>query len=248
MDAERASADRSVSLVVPTFREVENIAALVDRVKAVARAHRLNVQMIVVDDRSDDGTVELVRKLADRDWLEILVRDGERSLSLSVLDGFRRARYDTLVVMDADLSHPPEAIPLLLEALHEPDVDFVVGSRFVPDGSIDPRWTMARRLYSYAARLLVRGLTSLRDPTSGFFALRRRCLSSADALTPIGYKIGLELLIKCRCRTVREVPIHFSERFRGTTKLGARQCLQYLRHILRLYVYRVKTRMKSSAE
>ncbi len=113
----------------------------------------------------------------------------------------------------------------------------MLGSRYIAGGSTDKRWTIRRRLNSKVARLLARLLTSVKDPTSGFFALRRATFLSADELTPIGYKIGLELLVKCRCNHVREVPIHFSERLLGTTKLGLRERIQYLRQICRLMLY-----------
>ena len=229
---------RSLSLIVPTLREAENIPVLAEREAAVARAHELDVEMLIVDDRSDDGTPDAVARLADRPWVRVIVRDGPRSLSWAVVDGMRQATYDRLVVMDADLSHPPEAIPALVSALDDPEIDFVVGSRYVPGGTIDPRWTLFRRINSLAARLMARPLVPVRDATSGFFALRRAQFRAAGPLKPVGYKIGLELLVKCHCRNVLEVPIHFSERHRGTTKFGLRQRLEYLEHLRRLWVYR----------
>lgn len=226
---------------MPTYREAENIPVLISRVKAVARAHRLEVELLVVDDRSDDGTAEAVRR-AGEDWVTLVVREGARSLSLAVLEGLRRAKHEILLVMDADLSHPPEAIPRLLDALNEPGADFVLGSRYAPGGTTDPRWGAGRRLNSLLARLLARPLMPARDPTSGFLALRRERFLAARELRPVGYKIGLELFVKCDCRTVREVPIHFSERLHGTTKLRVRQRLEYLEHLRRLWGYRLRRR------
>ena len=246
MTAARQGTARSVSIIVPTYREVENVSVLIDRVKSVASAHGWDIEMLIVDDRSDDGTASVVEALGEGDWLRVIIRDGERSLSWAVIEGLRRATHDTLVVMDADLSHPPEAIPRLVEALREPGVDFVFGSRFVRGGATDPGWTAARRLNSLVARLLARPLISLRDPTSGFFALSRARFLAADELAPIGYKIGLELLVKCGCRNIREVPIRFSVRLNGKTKLGLTQRLQYIEHLRRLWAYRVRKRIASA--
>ena len=233
---------RGVSLVVPTYREAQNMGVLVGRVKEVARARRLDLEMLIVDDRSDDGTVDVLGALGEGEWLKIIVRDGERSLSAAVVEGLRRSTREILVVMDADLSHPPEAIPLLIDALDEPGVDFAIGSRYVAGGMTDPDWSLSRRLNSLVARLLVMPLVSVQDPTSGFFALRRERFRALKDLNPIGYKIGLELLIKGRCRNIREVPIRFSERLHGTTKLGWRQRLQYLEHLRRLWMHQLRAR------
>ena len=150
----------------------------------------------------------------------------------------RLARHDVLVVMDADLSHPPEAIPRLLETLARPGVDFVLGSRYVEGASIDQNWGMLRRLNSLVARWLARLVTNVRDPSSGFFALRRHTFLAGDEFDPIGYKIGLELMVKCHCIGVREVPIDFARRLHGTSKLDLRERIDYLRHIKRLVGFR----------
>lgn len=229
---------RSVSVIVPTYREAENIAELVGRLRVVAAQHGLEIELLIVDDNSDDGIAEIVSGLGVDGWVRLVVRDARRSLSGAVVTGLGLARHETLVVMDADLSHPPEAIPRLLETLAQPGVDFVFGSRYVAGGTIDERWTLVRRVNSLVARWLARPLVPVRDPTSGFFALRREQFLGADELSPIGYKIGLELVVKCRCTGVREVPIHFSERRRGMSKLDLRERLRYLQHLKRLMSYR----------
>jgi len=229
---------RSVSVIVPTFREAQNIPVLVERLRAVARQHELEIEMLIMDDRSDDDIAEVTAALEVDGWVKLVVRDGERSLSCAVVDGLRLASHEVLVVMDADLSHPPEAIPRPLDTLAQPGVDFVFGSRYVEGASIDENWGFLRRLNSLVARWLARPLTSVRDPTSGFFALRRQTFLTADNLDPIGYKIGLELMVKCRSIGVREVPIHFARRLHGTSKLDLRERAHYLRHIKRLMDFR----------
>lgn len=248
-DADPAAANApttSVSVIVPTYREAANVATLVRRVKTVAEANLLQIEMLIVDDRSDDGIVEAVRALGEDSWLLLVTRAGPRSLSGAVLEGFRRARCERCVVMDGDLSHPPEAIPQMLAALDDPGVDFVFGSRYIAGGTTDAAWPLTRRVNSFLGRVMARPLgIDARDPTSGFFAVRRsRVLAAAD-LNPIGYKVALEILVKCHCRNIREVPIHFRNRLYGKTKLGLRQQLEYLEHLRRLWQYQRRTRAAS---
>lgn len=231
-----------VSVVVPTYREADNVLELVGGIERVAALHRLDIELIIVDDGSDDGTAAKVEGLGERGWIRLLRRTGKRSLSRSVLDGLRSARGGVLVVMDADLSHPPDALPALVEAVRTGGSDFAVGSRFVAGASIDARWSGIRRANSLAARLLARPLVDVADPTSGFFALRRERFEKASGLDPIGYKIGLELMVRCGCRTISEIPIRFRDRTRGATKLGWRQRLEYFEHLRRLAAYRWKVR------
>ena len=230
----------SVSVVVPTYREAENIPVLVRRIKTMAEEHGLNVEMLIVDDGSGDGTREVVGALGEDHWAKLVVREGKRSLSQAVVDGLQMVQNELLLVMDADLSHPPEMIPRLLEELADPDVDFVFGSRYVEGGTIDEGWTFFRRVNSLVARLLARPLTPVRDPMSGFFALRRATFLAADELNPMGFKIGLELIVKCHCKNVREVPIHFNPRLYGASNLGVRERIQYLQQLKRLMVYRLR--------
>jgi dolichol-phosphate mannosyltransferase len=229
----------SISLVVPTFREVENIPHLVARVEALRNACGLDLELLLVDDDSRDGTEDLLRSL-DLPWVQLVVRKTDRGLSQAVLDGLRRSAGDILIVMDADLSHPPEKIPEMLVAL-EHGADFVVGSRFVKGGSTDDDWGLFRWLNSRVATLLALPLTSLEDPMSGFFALRRETFEAGRDFNPVGYKIGLELIVKCRCARLAEIPIHFRDRRLGKSKLSLKEQLRYLKHIRRLYDYRFGT-------
>lgn len=228
---------RGVSVVVPTFQEAGNIAPLVRRVQGALASRGDDWELIFVDDDSRDGSEEIVADLARRAPVRMEVRrDPPRDLSLSVVHGMRNARYDRLVVMDADLSHPPERIGALLAAL-DGDCDFVVGSRYVPGGEIDADWGAWRRLNSRIATLLALPLVRCSDPMSGFFATDRRLLPNLDQLKPIGYKIGLELMVRGRLQ-VKEVPIGFTDRDRGESKMNLRQQLNYLHHLNRLYRYR----------
>lgn len=225
-----------VSVVVPTYREAPNLRILVPRVSSALGATGRTFEIIIADDDSRDGTDTAVAEMASVHPVRLIVRTERRDLSLAVLDGFRAARGSTLVVMDADLSHPPEKIPDLLDALDQPGVDFVIGSRFVAGGGTTSDWGGGRRVNSGVATLLARPLAhGIADPMSGFFALRRSTLERADQLDPIGYKIGLELICRCRCERVVEVPITFPNRKIGTSKLNFEQQRRYLVHLNRLY-------------
>ena len=228
---------RGVSVVVPTYKEAENVAPLVRRLQEALASEDVDWELLFVDDDSRDGSDVIVAELARHAPVRMEVRrDPPRDLSLSVIHGMRAARYDRLVVMDADLSHPPERIGALLAAL-DGDCDFAVGSRYVAGGGIDAGWGLLRRLNSRIATVLALPLVRCSDPMSGFFATDRRWLPDLDRLRPIGYKIGLELMVRGRLR-VREVPIGFSDRDRGKSKMSARQQLNYLRHLHRLYTHR----------
>ena len=227
-----------ISIVVPTFREAKNIAELLRRIDATLRHDGLPYEVIVVDDNSNDGIQEVCQGLQSQFPVTLIVRTNERGLSSAVVTGLKAAKGETLVVMDADLSHPPEAIPELAAALENSQNDFVIGSRYVKGGSTEEGWGLFRYVNSKLATWLAMPLTSVNDPMAGFFALRRETFESADQLNAIGYKIGLELLVKCNCRGVVEVPIHFANRKHGESKLSFREQINYLRHLRRLYAYR----------
>jgi dolichol-phosphate mannosyltransferase len=225
-----------VSLIVPTLNEAENLPLLVPRV-AAAMAGR-EYEIIVVDDNSGDDTRAVCARLAVQYPLTLRVRERPKDgLSGAVLTGFGLARGDVLVVMDADLQHPPETLPALVGPLEKGEADFVLGSRHAPGGTVGERWGVLRRINSRVATFLARPFTGpgVTDPMSGFFALKRTTFERAERLTPLGYKIGLELMSKCRVERVREVPIHFGTRAHGRSKLTVAQQFRYLEHLSRLY-------------
>ncbi|MCH2136960.1 MAG: glycosyltransferase family 2 protein [Phycisphaerales bacterium] len=218
-----------ISVIVPTYEEAGNIAELVQRIDASLDVEH---EIILVDDDSQDGTPEVVEGLGLA-HVRLLVRKDERGLSGAVLRGLAEARGQTLVVMDADLSHPPEAIVQMQAAISD-GADFVVGSRYVPGGSTEDGWGFLRWVNSMVATVIARPFTTVRDPMSGFFAMPRSVWTDATDLDPVGYKIALELMVKCGCTDVREVPIHFSTRRHGESKLSLRVQLEFLLHIVKL--------------
>ena len=230
-----------ISIVVPTYKEAENIPHLLERVDRVRREHDLELEVIFADDNSCDGSVEAV-EASGFDWARILVRTENRGLSPAVLDGFRAARFPVLVCMDCDLSHPPEKIPQMILSLNSGQ-QFVIGSRYVPGASTDDDWGFLRWLNSLIATLLARPLTQIRDPMSGFFAMRKSDFDNARDLNPVGYKIALELIVKCGFANVGEVPIHFTDRIHGESKLTLKEQLKYIQHLRRLYLHRFANAM-----
>jgi len=231
-----ARARPRVTIIVPTYKEVQSLPHLIDRVAKVRDAAGLDIDMLIMDDDSRDGSAEMLAARPEK-WVQIVVRTTDRGLSQAVLDGARRGQGDYLVCMDADLSHPPEVLPAMLAKLNG-GADFVLGSRYVSGGTTSHDWGFLRWANSRAATLLAMPLTSVRDPMSGFFALRRSTFEQGKDLNPIGYKIGLELIVKCRCERVVELPIHFEDRRFGKSKLTLHQQMLYLQHLRRLYIFK----------
>ena len=226
----------SVSIVVPTYKEAESLPLLLDRLAALRTATSLDFELLIMDDNSRDGTVELIAA-RNLPWVQLVVRTTDRGLSPSVVDGFKRATKDVVVVMDADLSHPPERIPDMLDALAKGS-EFVIGSRYVPGASTDEAWGVFRWLNSKVATVMARPFTTLNDPMSGFFAFRREMLGRSDPLNAIGYKIGLEVLVKSKVTKASEIPIHFAQRQKGESKLSFKEQIRYIQHLERLFGYK----------
>jgi dolichol-phosphate mannosyltransferase len=226
------------SIVIPTFREHDNLQRLLPTLFGILHQAGRAAEVVVVDDDSRDGTESLCRRLSADLPLRLYVRRGERGLATAVLRGLQLASGNVLVVMDADFSHPPEAVPALIAAAESPQCELAIGSRYVAGGALDPNWSWFRRVNSKVAGLLARGLTDASDPMAGFFAIRRDTLARAKTLRPLGYKVLLELIIRCNCRQVVEIPITFQDREVGESKLSLAQQWLYLRHLARLYAAR----------
>lgn len=228
-----------LSIIIPTYCEAENLTVLIPRVNQALTAASLDAEIIVVDDDSPDETIQVCQTLAEKFPLRLITRKDERGLSTAVIAGLEAATGEILLVMDADLSHPPEKIPELVSALNQPQTDFVIGSRYVEGGSTDQSWGWFRKWNSRVATWLSRPFTSARDPLAGFFAIKRQTYRKArQILNPVGYKIGLELIVKCRCRNVVEIPIDFADRVSGTSKLSFKEQLRYLKHLKRLFDFK----------
>lgn len=229
------------SIIVPTYQEAKNIGELVRQIAAVDFGTN-QFEVIIVDDNSQDGTEEIVKDLQSRyPFLRLLARRGKKSLSLSVIDGFKHAVHPVLISMDADLSHPPTKIPEMLNALLNDDTDLVLGSRYIAGGESDGAWPIHRKMISRFAAFITRMLTAIpvSDPLSGFFTVRKSTFLSGDPLDPVGWRMALEIMIKCHCKKIREVPIHFSQRYKGHSKLNFKIILKDMAQIHKLAWYKI---------
>jgi dolichol-phosphate mannosyltransferase len=230
-----------LSIVVPTYNERTRLGELVEAVFAVFAAHGIDGELVIVDDGSPDGTGALADELATRHRIRVVHRAGKLGLGTAVIDGFAVATGDVLGVMDADLSHPPEALPRLLAALEgagpaAEGADLAIGSRYVPGGAVR-NWPRHRQLMSRLACVLARPITPARDPTSGYFLVRRPAVEGVK-IAAGGFKICLELLVRGRVGSVVEVPYTFSDRAAGESKMSWREATGYLWQLRELMRYR----------
>jgi dolichol-phosphate mannosyltransferase len=229
-----------LSIIIPTYNEAENLPELLRRIGRVVTEQSIPCEVLVMDDRSPDGTAQVGRQVDVPIPVRVVERTGPRGLSPAVIDGMGLARGKYVMVMDADLQHPPESLVDLLSAVRQ-GADFVIGSRYVA-GGVSNEFGLYRKLNSRAATLLAAPLVGrkVRDPMAGFFCFRRE-LTAQREFSPVGYKIGLEILTKCRPKKVVEVPIRFGSRHAGRSKMNLSQQIDYLRHLRRLYGWRWPT-------
>lgn len=214
---------KKILIVIPTYNERENIPAITNRLL------RLNgiINILVVDDNSPDGTGEFIREYGQRDSrVYLLQRPRKSGLGSAYVAGFKWALardYETVIAMDADLSHHPRYIPKFIQALDDSDV--VVGSRWIQGGGIS-NWSVFRLLLSRLANLYSQWVLSvpLRDLTGGFTAYRRSVLESInlDKIRSDGYSFQIEMKYRALKKhfKVGEIPIHFSDRRAGKSKIS----------------------------
>ncbi len=229
-----------ITLIVPTRNEAGNIAPLLTKLAEIKTEPGLDV--LFVDD-STDNTPQIVSELSDRCPfpIRLLARSPERrnGLSGAVVDGIREAKGDWICVMDADLQHPPEAIPLLWEQAMRTGADMVVGSRqgdfFGPLGLTRIRSFTSKALTILARMVFPQTLKNVSDPLTGLFLVRRSAID-ADVLRPDGFKILLEILVRCPALHVSEILFNFAPRNEGESKADVREGIRFLRHLLFLRV------------
>ena len=217
------------ALVIPTLNEAGNMPVLLGRIHRALASTTIDYEIIVVDDDSSDGTAEAVNQHAARDpRVRLYVRRGERGLAGAVIYGWQQSNADLLGVIDADLQHPPEVLPSLLEPVLD-GADISIASRYL-NGNGASEWNKFRLLVSRCSTLattpLQRNGLRVKDPLSGFFIVRRECIDPLQ-LQPEGFKILLEILVKGRIHKAVEVPFHFGNRHSGRSKADFRVALQY---------------------
>jgi dolichol-phosphate mannosyltransferase len=213
------------TICIPTYNEVDNLEAMVDALSVVLRD---GDRLLVIDDGSPDGTGELADRLAaTRPYVGVLHRPRKEGLGPAYIAGFHRALADgaeLIVEMDCDFSHSPADVPRLIAAA-EDDADLVLGSRYVPGGRI-PNWGVVRRAISMGGNVYAQLVLSsrVRDLTGGFKCFRRVVLETIDldAERARGYAFQIETTYRVARAgfRIREVPITFSDRVRGTSKMN----------------------------
>lgn len=223
-----------LTVVVPTYNEADNLPALAKALFALPLAR---LQLIVVDDNSPDGTGQVADQLAQEmnrtaptDWPRLVVihRAGKGGLGTAYVAGMQRALADGadyVVQMDADFSHSPRYIPQMLGVMLASDAHVVIGSRYVPGGTLDEGWGPGRRFLSWWANLYSRAILGLRirDMTAGFKLWRREALMGIglDQIRSNGYSFQVEMAYLCEKLGYHliEIPIHFEDRRIGQSKL-----------------------------
>lgn len=219
----------TISIVVPTYNERDRLAHLVDAVFRAYRDYQLDGELIIVDDNSPDGTGALADDLARRYRVVVLHRTGKLGLGTAVIEGFEAATAPVVGVIDADMSHPPELVPRMLAVMQATAADLVVASRYIPGGGTR-NWERSRLLLSRVACVMARGITPVRDATSGFFLIRRE-LARGVRISAGGFKICLELLVRSRPGVVVEVPYVFVGRTAGESKMNMKEAMGYLQQL-----------------
>ena len=219
-------------IVLPTFNEADNIVEVLQKLRAVVP----EASVLVVDDASPDGTADLVEEVAEQIGdVSVMRRPAKSGLGSAYRDGFRRGLsvgYDVMVEMDSDLSHDPAALPLLLTAVAD-GAALALGSRYIPGGSI-PDWSWYRRALSrwgnrYAAAVL--GI-DVKDATSGYRAYRAEALTNIDFHTVqadgYGFQVEMAYRVLASGGRIVEVPISFTDRVRGESKMSSRIVVEAL--------------------
>ncbi len=223
--------------MVPTYNERENLPELIRRLEPL----NLGLHLLIVDDNSPDGTGDLAEELAaERPWLQVLHRPGKTGLGTAYLQGFRtalRQGYEAIGEMDADLSHNPDYLPAMLQALEE--ADLVLGSRYARGGGT-LNWGLFRRIVSRGGSLysqLMLGV-SVHDLTGGFKLFRRELLEGLDldTIRSNGYSFQIEMTYRALRRGFRvvEVPIIFEDRRVGKSKLSRQVVIEAMLMVPRL--------------
>jgi dolichol-phosphate mannosyltransferase len=227
----------SVSVVVPTYNEAANLPELARR---LFRLGFPDLTLVIVDDSSPDGTVDVALRLSEQyhGSVQVIKRPRKQGLGTAYPAGFARAlenRADYIVQMDADLSHAPEEVPSMIRLLEHSDI--VIGSRYIEGGGVDADWSLWRRFLSYFANVAIRAIAGLRvkDATCGFKVYRAAVLRSLalDGFRCKGFGFQAEVAHACQRKgyAVTEHPIIFAERTHGSSKMSVTIALEAIWHL-----------------
>jgi dolichol-phosphate mannosyltransferase len=224
-----------LSMIVPTYNERDRVGELTDLLFRSAASAGIELELVIVDDNSPDGTGAIADELARTHRIKVVHRTGKLGLGTAVVAGFAVASADTLGVMDADMSHPPSLVPQMLRVFRATGADVLVASRYIPGGST-PNWPFKRRLLSRIGCLLARPLSPIRDAASGFFLIRRKIVEGVT-IRAGGFKICLELIVRGAPEHLVEIPYRFDDRELGESKMSLREAAGYLVQLKDLYAF-----------
>jgi len=231
-----------VSIVIPTYNESENIKGILHLIKEHLPKNTI-VEAIVVDDNSPDGTGKIAEdyfkslKEKTRYTINVINRKTKEGLSSAILNGVEQAKGKIVIVMDSDFSHPPQLIPKLVEVLKQSKTDIVVASRYLNGGNIQG-WSLKRKIISKIGTIIAKKGLGIKqsDPMSGFFAFNKDVIKGIN-FDAIGYKFLLEMIVKVKGVSIKEIPYTFLDRQNGKSKLGIKTILEFGHAVWKLYKY-----------
>jgi len=229
-----------VSIVIPTYNESENIKGILHLIKEHLPKNTM-VEAIVVDDNSPDGTGKIAedyfKSLKEKTLytINVINRKTKEGLSSAILNGIEQAKGKIVVVMDSDFSHPPQLIPKLVEVLKQSKTDIVVASRYLNGGNIQG-WSLKRKIISKIGTIIAKKGLGIKqsDPMSGFFAFNKDVIKGIN-FDAIGYKLLLEMIVKAKGVSIKEIPYTFLDRQNGKSKLGIKTILEFGHAVWKLY-------------
>jgi len=232
-----AGDEPALAVVIPTLNEAGNITVILDRVRSALDPMNIPYEIVVVDDDSSDATGAIVSGISAADRrVRLVVRKGERGVAGATLLGWQNSKAAILGVIDADLQHPPELLSKLVTAVLE-GRDVAIGSRYASGGSLG-EWHPARKLLSVlalsAAQPVQKKQIRAKDPTSGYFVLRRQCIEGLQ-FQKTGFKLLLDILVRGRVRSIAEIPYGFNPRTKGESKATIKVACHYALLLSRLY-------------
>lgn len=241
----------NVTIVLPTYNEAENIEDFLTAVyQVIPEIGDFNINTLIVDDKSPDGTAEIVKRLQNLNKSIHLLENNTRGLGNAYKAGFKYAIYnlnpDVLIEMDSDFSHNPQKLKEILPPIKN-GYDFVIGSRYIKGGSIPKNWALIRKLNSKYGNIFARfiaGLMQVKDCTSGFRAIKVDFIKQIDLehLNVNGYAFQMNILFECVKLGAKtyEIPIDFIDRVKGKSKLSIKDVVEFMINSFDLFVRRFK--------
>ena len=220
-----------ISVIIPVYNEKESLPKLLEMFPV-----EKNYEIVIVDDSEQDYSKIILDSFPQLN-IKYIHRGKRLGLSSAVIDGFKSSSGEVLVCLDGDGSHPPEVIPSMVKSLQESQM--VIASRYIQGGSLDPEWNLIRRFISRACCLLAAPIIRVKDPMSGYFAVKKEDFELVKELKPVSYKIALEIAIKGKFKNISEVPFHFASRFKGRSKVTFKVIIGMIYHLFSLYFFKI---------